>query len=124
MNEQEFARRLTVRLSIAAREIDDELGARLRTARATALRARSPARGMARFFDGRRVVRALFSSRAQHAALAVAILAAVLAGDYWATWSRVDTLQEVDTALLIDDLPIDAYLDADFKAWLERDSES
>lgn len=124
MNEQEFARRVTVRLSTAAREIDDELGARLRTARETALRARSPARGMARFFDGRGVVRALLSSRARHAALAMAILAAVLAGDYWATWSRVDTLQEVDTALLIDDLPIDAYLDADFKVWLERDSRS
>lgn len=58
------------------------------------------------------------------AVLVFAVLATVLAGDYWVTWSRVNSLQEVDTALLIDDLPIDAYLDADFKAWLQQDSQS
>jgi len=123
MNEQAFARRVTAHLSAAAREVDDDIAARLRKARERAIAAHRPAHGIAGVFAGGGL-RRLFPPMVRPAAMAVAILAVVLAGDYWVTWSRVSTLQDVDTALLIDDLPIDAYLDADFKAWLQQDSRS
>jgi len=124
MNEQAFARRLAMHLSAAAREIDGELAGRLRAAREQALRTRPASRGLARLLGLKTAFRFTFPAVVRPAALAVAILASVLAGDYWLTWSRVTALQEVDTALLIDDLPIDAYLDADFKAWLQQDTRS
>ncbi|NMG75253.1 DUF3619 family protein [Aromatoleum diolicum] len=123
MNEQAFARRVTAHLSAAARDVDDDISARLRQARERAIAAHRPAHGIAGRFSGS-VLRRLFPPVIRSAAMAVAILAVVLSGDYWMTWSRVSTLQDVDTALLIDDLPIDAYLDANFKAWLQQDSHS
>lgn len=124
MNEQEFGHKLAVHLSAATREIDGELARRLRSAREEALRASSRAGRPGRFFGGKRRFRLMLPAVLRPVALVFAVLATVLAGDYWVTWSRVNSLQEVDTALLIDDLPIDAYLDADFKAWLQQDSQS
>ncbi|NMG54515.1 DUF3619 family protein [Aromatoleum aromaticum] len=124
MNEQEFGHKLAVHLSAATREIDGELARRLRSAREEALRASSPA-GRPGWFFGRKLrFRLMLPAVLRPAVLVFAVLATVLAGDYWVTWSRVNSLQKVDTALLIDDLPIDAYLDADFKAWLQQDSQS
>lgn len=123
MNEQAFARRVTAHLSAAARDVDGDIAARLRQARERAIAAHRPARGIAGMFAGG-ILHRLVPPMIRPAAMAVAILAVVMAGDYWMTWSRVSTLQDVDTALLIDDLPIDAYLDADFKAWLQQDSQS
>lgn len=124
MNEQEFARRLTVHLSAAARAVDGEVAARLRASREQAVRAHRAHRRFAPLAALMRRFRFSVPAVLRPAALAAAILVAVLAGDYWQTWSRVTALQEVDTALLIDDLPIDAYLDADFKAWLQQDTRS
>ena len=124
MNEQAFAHKVTARLSAAARELDGDVTERLRQARERAIAAHRPARGFARLLAGGEFVRRLFPPMVRPALLTVAILAVVLTGDYWLTLSRVSSMQEVDTALLIDDLPIDAYLDADFKAWLQQDSRS
>ncbi|MCK0505599.1 DUF3619 family protein [Aromatoleum anaerobium] len=124
MNEQEFGHKLAVHLSAATREIDGELADRLRSAREEALRASSRAGRPGRLFGRKLRFRLMLPAVLRPAVLVFAVLATVLAGDYWVTWSRVNSLQEVDTALLIDDLPIDAYLDADFKAWLQQDSQS
>lgn len=124
MNEQEFGHKLAGHLSAATREIDGELARRLRSAREEALRASSRAGRSGRFFGRKLRFRLMLPAVLRPAVLVFAVLATVLAGDYWVTWSRVNSLQEVDTALLIDDLPIDAYLDADFKAWLQQDSQS
>ncbi len=37
-------------------------------------------------------------------------------------WQHTADLEEVDSALLADDLPIDAYLDRGFDAWVQNDS--
>jgi len=124
MNEQEFARKVAAHLSASARELDDGVVERLRAARERALAVQRPARGLSRFFGGRVGLRVRLPAALRPLAVSVAILAVVVVGDYWATWARVMTLQEVDTALLIDDLPIDAYLDAEFKAWVQQESRS
>ena len=38
----------------------------------------------------------------------------------WQQKQRTAEYVEIDTQLLSDDLPIDAYLDKDFEAWLNR----
>jgi hypothetical protein len=38
----------------------------------------------------------------------------------WQQNQRADELEEIDTQLLADDLPIDAYLDRGFQNWLKK----
>ena len=123
MNEADFTRRVSAHLSASARNLDGDVVERLRAARERALAARRPA-GKFGVLSGRTGLRARSWRVLRPLAMSVAVLAAVIVGDYWATWAHVATLQEVDTALLIDDLPIDAYLDTEFKAWVQHDSRS
>ena len=41
---------------------------------------------------------------------------------YWQTVQQNNDVEEIDTHLLTGDLPINAYLDKDFDAWLKRSS--
>lgn len=54
-------------------------------------------------------------------ALLVVALGAV-ATSYWDSVQQAAETEEVDTALLADELPIDAYLDRGFDAWLKHSS--
>lgn len=122
MNEEEFARRLAGHLSASVRNLDEGVAERLKAARERAIEARRPAgvTGWKRRLLARIDVTALL----RPLAVSVAILAAVVVGNHWANWVRADALQDVDMALLIDDLPIDAYLDADFKEWVQQEPRS
>lgn len=124
MNEQDFGRKVAAHLSASARELDEGLVERLRAAREQALAVQRPSGRLSRLFGGNAGFRLRFPGALRPLAISVALLAVVVGGDYWSTWARVSTLQEVDTALLIDDLPIDAYLDAEFKAWVQQESRS
>ncbi len=42
---------------------------------------------------------------------------------YWHTVQQNNDVEEIDTHLLTGDLPINAYLDKDFDAWLKRSSQ-
>ena len=121
MNEQEFAGKLAGHLCAAAHGIDDDVAQRLRAARVRALAMQRPRRRLVRL-PTRESLRFTLPPALRSAVTVVAVLALFVAGDYWATWSRVANQQEVDTALLMDDLPIDAYLDVEFKEWLSRES--
>jgi hypothetical protein len=123
VNEHEFASKLAGHLCVAAHAVDDGVAQRLRGARERAL-AVQRRRGRLAWLVAGGGLRFAFGPALRSAVTVVAVLALVLAGDYWSTWSRVASLEEVDTALLIDDLPIDAYLDTEFKTWLSRESQS
>ena len=43
---------------------------------------------------------------------------------YWNEINQADENEEVDSALLTDDLPVDAFTDQGFEAWLEHSSRS
>lgn len=63
----------------------------------------------------------------QHARTFAAMLALVLGAVgayYWNNFQQADENEEIDSALLADDLPINAYLDQGFHAWLERSAPS
>jgi hypothetical protein len=57
------------------------------------------------------------------AAIITLLVGAALAS-YWNNYLQADDNEEVDSALLADDLPINAYLDPGFHAWLERNAPS
>lgn len=57
---------------------------------------------------------------------AVAIAALVLGmigSHYWSTYEDADLYAEIDSAILADDLPVDAYSDQGFHAWLDSSSQ-
>ena len=60
-----------------------------------------------------------------HARALVAIIGLIIgvAGvSIWNDFERAAELGEIDSALLADDLPINAYLDKGFQAWLSEHS--
>ncbi len=42
---------------------------------------------------------------------------------YWQTAKQSNDIEEIDAHLVTDDLPINAYLDKDFDAWLKRSTQ-
>lgn len=123
LDEREFARHVAMRLSAGAREVDGPIAARLQAARMAAVAAHRPARRSVAA-QVHMALKGAFAPVLRPAALAMIVLAMFLAGEHWSMLSRVDSLQDVDMALLIDDLPIDAYLDTEFKEWVQDDSRS
>lgn len=121
MNEAQFAHRIRQYLQEGAR-LDAAQAARLRAVRERALAAYRPgrlgelalARGTATGVRGLRG----FSLRV---VLPAAILGVAFAVTYaWQQQQRAAEVEELDAQLLSGDLPIDAYLDQGFAAWLKR----
>lgn len=53
----------------------------------------------------------------------VLLIVAVAGFAYWNNQQRIAEIEELDTALLADELPINAYLDNGFGEWLKRSSQ-
>lgn len=53
-----------------------------------------------------------------------ALVLGVVGTYYWNNFQQAAENEEIDSALLTDDLPINAYLDRGFRAWLEHSSQS
>lgn len=120
MNELQFGNQIRQLLDEGT-ALDAQTLERLRAARLRALeRARVPAdapafagRGLGSIEDAPRVSRSLL--------VALVLLVLGLASLYSAQQRRhAAEAIEVDSELLSDDLPIDAYLDKGFEAWLKR----
>jgi hypothetical protein len=50
---------------------------------------------------------------------AIALLLALAGIVYWQTLQRIDENEEIDIMLLVDELPVNAYLDNELDAWLD-----
>ena len=121
MNESQFAHRIRVALNEGAR-LDPGHAARLRAARERALAAYRPAQGGQSLVAGGSTARlGGLSGISLRILLPAAILAAVFAATFaWQQQQRAAELEELDAQLLSGELPIDAYLDQGFAAWLKR----
>ena len=121
MNESQFAHRVRVLLNEGAK-IDPGVKARLRAARERALSAYRPAReGHSLVANDAAARLGGLSGISLRIVLPAAILAAVFAVTFaWQSQQRAAELEELDAQLLSGDLPIDAYLDQGFAAWLKR----
>ena len=119
--EQRLGRRVAALLSERAAQLDAPVLERLRDARLAAVRVRKRSR-----FDllPHRLDWGMIQSIVRPALTAVLVLAVFAAGDYLNSERTLAHRSQDETALLADDLPIDAYLDQGFRAWLQHDSHS
>jgi hypothetical protein len=121
MNEAHFARRIRHQLDLGSR-IDPRIAAQLRAAREQALALHKHGSGDEVALAGAALgrlggVRVLLL----RVALPVAILGIASATTFvWQQQQRAAEIEELDALLLSSDLPIDAYLDQGFAAWLKR----
>jgi hypothetical protein len=133
MNEIKFANKIRQALNEGAR-LEGPAGAavaeRLRAARERALAlkktGRAPAFGWARVSSSGELVGGFdafsgLGSFLLRVLLPTLLLVAGLFGIYsWQQDQRAADIEELDAQLLTDDLPIDAYLDRGFEAWLKK----
>ncbi len=125
MNEQQLAYRIKQRLNEAA-ELDPETQLRLQAIRERALerqrqRVSSSVLAWADNVTGRLPGGgSIFSRILLPAAL---MIAGLLAINVWHQSQVAQEIEEIDTAVLKGDLPLDAYLDKGFDAWLRRSSQ-
>jgi len=121
MNEAQFAHRVRHYLNEGA-QLDAGHAAQLRAARERALAAYRPRRAEAVTLAGGGTAR-LGGLRGVllRIVLPAAILSAAFAATYaWQQRQRAAEVEELEAQLLASDLPIDAYLDQGFAAWLKR----
>ena len=124
--EQELARTIVQHLDYGVDQLEAGTRERLLAARKAALsqyRERpAPLAGLA--WAGQAI--AYFSEhRHARSLIAISMLVAILAGvTYWQQNNNgtASELAEIDTGLLTDDLPLNAYLDKGFDSWLKRSS--
>ncbi|TSA17151.1 MAG: DUF3619 family protein [Betaproteobacteria bacterium] len=121
MNEQDFGNKIKQQLDLAL-DLDAATRDRLKIARQHALarqRMTEPVFALA-WVDA--VVGRLSGNPASAGvALAGAALIIALVGvQYWQRMPTVEEIEEIDSALLTSDLPINAYLDKGFDSWLKR----
>lgn len=118
MNELKFGNRIRQALNQRSAQISPVAAERLRAAREQALsrqRIEQPERAVA--FAGA----ASGPGFSLRWLLPAAVLVLGLSAIYvWQQSFRVAEVEDVDTRLLTDDLPIDAYLDKGFQAWLKK----
>ena len=129
MNEPHIARRIKDALD-AGLKLSPEVVARLKVARERALdRQRVAAAELVLAGAGHAGARIGSRTHALTRILlpAAFLVAAVIGLQQWQESDRAaqqaDEIEEIDTRLLTGDLPIKAYLDEDFQAWLKRSSE-
>jgi hypothetical protein len=124
MNELHFAFRVRQHLNKGLQQIDDDKLARLKSAREAALAARKQPAPVPALASAGHYIRLNFDNRGIRLsliALALALAAALYV--HWQTDQLVAELSEFDSALLSDDMPVEALLDKDFDEWLKKSRE-
>src|SRR5262245_15478739 len=118
--EHQFGHR--VRQVLNGGRLDAPVERRLQAARELALSRQRPERAPALVWADNVLGRfGGWTTGVLYAALSVALLAGGAAGIYsWQQSQRIAELEEIDSQLLTDDLPIDAYLDRGFQNWLKK----
>jgi len=121
MNEREFAYKIKQQLD---QQLDFDAATlnRLKTARERALdRQRMAEPVFALAWADAALARLSGSPASTSIALAGAALILALFGvQYWQRTPTVEEIEEIDAAILTGELPINAYLDKSFDAWLKR----
>jgi hypothetical protein len=121
MNELEFSNKIKQQLD-SHLNLDEATLQRLRSAREQAL-ARQRLTEPVFVFAWADAVSSRISGNAGPLRVALtgaALILALIGIQYWQQTPTVEEIEEIDAALLTGDLPINAYLDKGFDAWLKR----
>lgn len=124
MNEERYAYRVRQTLNHGLKDIPPAASRRLEAARHLALARQKQAvpqealagAGTASFRSGKH------ASYFKQILAVLALLLGMWISFHWHSVQYVTEMEEVDSALLTDDLPPDAFLDNDFFEWLKDDS--
>jgi hypothetical protein len=124
MNEHQFGNKVRQVLNRGLLGVDAEVQRRLRAARELALSRQRPERAAGLAWANNVTGRfGAWSALALYVLVPLAVLLVGAAGVYnWQQNQRIAELEELDSQLLTDDLPIDAYLDRGFQNWLKKTS--
>jgi hypothetical protein len=121
--ENEFGYKARQILNQGLDTLDREVAGRLHQARQAALSSqRVPVRGLRLAGIGHNVEFAFFAN-ARSLLAVIALTIGATGTYYWNAFEQVQEFEEIDSALLVDELPPSAYLDRGFHAWLERASD-
>lgn len=119
MNELHFAGRIREYLDGGLQNIDDRHLGRLRGARERALAASlAPATEYATTGPGEAFRSGRVNPLPGRMLMAFLLVLAVGVYTYWLGETEIAGLSEVDSALLADDIPVEALLDRGFESWL------
>jgi len=124
MNEERYAYRIRQSLNLGLKDIPPAASRRLEAARHLAL-ARQKQAVPQMLMAGAGVSSFRTSAYIPYLKQILAVVALLLGmwiSFYWHSVQYVTALEDVDSALLSDDLPPDAFLDNDFFEWLKDDS--
>ena len=124
MNEQHFAYKIRQNLNRGLHDLRPETVERLAAARQAALAHQKQAVAYPVLASaGSFFLFKLGNSRVQQFFAALALLCCALYSTYWIADQRVQELGDIDSAILSDELPIGAFTDKGFAAWLNNSSQ-
>lgn len=122
--EFKFARKVRLVLDFGAENVDGRVAQRLFEARQRALGRQKVAIGGLQLAGFGGLTTGFVSGYVRAGMAIFALMAGVVSTYYWNGFEQAAENEEIDSALLADDLPPAAYLDKGFQAWLERSSQS
>jgi hypothetical protein len=127
MNEQELAGKIVQHLEQGLGDIKQGTLYQLQSARMAALdryRVTQPVFGMAWASDAAFHISHSRYFNARNLVMLATLLLSLIGFSYWqAAIQPSNEIADIDVNLLTGDLPISAYLDSDFDAWLKRSSQ-
>ena len=123
MNELHFAHKVRQHLNLGLHDLPSATIERLEAARQNALaRQKITVHQSLLVAAGCFIQHRLGDFRVKQTVAAFALLVAVVFSTFWMADQHVTELEAIDSALLADDLPIGAFTDKGFDAWLKRTS--
>ena len=124
MNEERYAYRVRQTLNFGLKDIPPAASRRLEAARHLALARQKQAEPqLVTASTGiLSLTTSVYTPYFKQALAVIALLLGMWISFYWHSVQYVTELEDVDSALLTDDLPPDAFLDNDFFEWLKDDS--
>ena len=123
MNEDYFGYKIRQHLNRGLHELSPETTARLAAARQSALACQKQTVSQSLLATVGGFVQSQFDSRfVKQSCTALVLFFGVVFSVYWVADQRASELGAIDSALLTDDLPISAFTDQGFDAWLKRAS--
>lgn len=123
MNDEYFGYKIRQHLNRGLHELRPETTAQLAAARESALACQRQTVSQSVLATVGGFVQSQFDNlRVKQLLAALALLVGVVFSAFWVADERVTELGEIDSALLADELPISAFTDKGFDAWLKRAS--
>lgn len=122
--EERYARRLGQALNQSLDGISPATARRLEAARHIALSRQKQAEMQAATVDGHGMSFIHGIPYLKQGLAILALLIGMYISFYWQSQQYINELEEVDSALLSDDLPPEAFIDKGFSAWLQHDSDN